>query len=82
MITAALSGELSDVSYILDPIFNVEVPVAVPGVPASVLQPRGTWNDGAEYDAQARRLAEMFSENFKAFEAEVDEVVVKAGPKI
>ena len=82
MITAALSGELSDVDYVLDPIFNLEVPVAVPGVPASVLQPRGTWNDGGEYDAQARRLAEMFSENFKAFEAEVDEVVVKAGPKI
>jgi len=82
MITAALSGALSDVDYLLHPVFNVEVPVAVPGVPASVLQPRGTWSDGADYDAQARRLATMFTENFKAFEAEVDETVVLAGPKV
>ena len=81
MITAALSGGLSDVDYVRDPIFNVDVPVTVSGVPASVLQPRGTWHDGAEYDAQARRLAAMFSENFKTFEGQVDAVVLEAGPK-
>ena len=82
MITSVLSGELSGVDSILHPVFNVEVPVAVPGVPASVLQPRGTWSDGADYDAQARRLAAMFTENFKAFESEVDEAVLLAGPKV
>jgi phosphoenolpyruvate carboxykinase (ATP) len=82
MITAVLSGELSGVGFVLHPVFNVDVPVTVPGVPASVLQPRGTWSDGAEYDAQARRLAAMFTENFKAFEAEVDEAVILAGPKV
>ena len=81
IVTAALSGALSDVDYVRDPVFNVDIPVAVPGVPASVLQPRGTWHDGAEYDAQARRLAEMFSDNFKTFEEDVDEAVVHAGPK-
>ena len=81
MITAALSDELSDVDYVRDPIFNVDVPVAVSGVPEALLQPRGTWDDGAEYDAQARRLAEMFSENFKTFEGQVDAVVLEAGPK-
>ena len=82
MITAVLSGDLSGVDCILHPVFNVEVPVAVPGVPTSVLQPRGTWSNGADYDAQARRLAAMFTENFKAFEAEVGEAVVLAGPKV
>lgn len=82
MITAALSDELLDVDFVRDPIFNVDVPVAVSGVPSSVLQPRGTWHDGEEYDAQARRLAEMFSENFKAFEDQVDEEVILAGPKV
>ena len=82
MITSVLSGELSGVDSILHPVFNVEVPVAVPGVPASVLQPRGTGSDGADYDAQARRLAAMFTENFKAFESEVDEAVLLAGPKV
>ena len=50
-------------------------------MPEALLQPRGTWDDGAEYDAQARRLAEMFSENFKTFEGQVDAVVLEAGPK-
>ncbi len=81
MIAAALSGVLTDVDYVRDAVFNVDVPVAVPGVPGALLQPRGTWNDGAEYDAQARRLAEMFSENFKTFRGDVDDAVVHAGPK-
>ena len=81
LITAALSGELSDVDYVRDPIFNIDVPMTVPGVPASVLQPRETWHSRGEYDAQARRLAEMFSENFQNFQDQVDEAVVQAGPK-
>jgi len=55
--------------------------MSVPGVPASVLQPRETWHSRGEYDAQARRLAEMFSENFQNFQDQVDEAVVQAGPK-
>ncbi len=40
-----------------------------PGVPSGVLDPRGTWPHAADYDAQARKLARMFVDNFSNFEA-------------
>jgi phosphoenolpyruvate carboxykinase (ATP) len=82
MIAAALSGALDDVPYAPDPVFNVEVPATVPDVPADSLRPRASWSDGAAYDAQAGRLAAMFAENFKAFEAEADDEVRRAGPSV
>ena len=54
---------------------------AVPDVPAEVLDPRSTWTDKAAYDAQAKKLAAMFVENFKTFEGDVDAAVVEAGPR-
>ncbi|HUF23863.1 MAG TPA: phosphoenolpyruvate carboxykinase [Vicinamibacterales bacterium] len=81
MIHAALSGELDDVKYENDPIFNVDVPVTVPGVPDEVLKPRNTWADTAAYDAQAKKLAGMFADNFKTFEATATDAVKKAGPR-
>jgi phosphoenolpyruvate carboxykinase (ATP) len=56
------------------------VPVSCPGVPDTVLDPRRTWSDGTAYDAQARRLAEMFRENFQSFAPDVSAEVGAAGP--
>jgi phosphoenolpyruvate carboxykinase (ATP) len=81
MINAALSGALATVSCQRDPIFNVDVPTACPGVPSEVLNPRNTWKDKAAYDQQARKLADMFAENFKTFEATASDEVKAAGPK-
>ena len=82
MLSAALSGALDAVPFERDPVFNVDVPVRCPNVDPTVLQPRGTWNDASEYDAQAAKLAKMFAENFHVFEAEVDDVVNRAGPRV
>ena len=81
MIRAALAGDLDAVPYETDPIFNVAVPTACPGVPPEVLKPRATWSDGAAYDRQAAKLARMFADNVKAFEAEVSPEVCAAGPR-
>jgi phosphoenolpyruvate carboxykinase (ATP) len=81
MIKAALAGALDHVTFELDPIFNVEVPTECPGVPSHVLRPRQTWKDGAAYDAQAKKLATMFGENFKEFEAEASAEIRAAGPR-
>ena len=81
MIKAALSGELDSVGYDRDPIFNVDVPTSCPDVLPEVLKPRNTWPNKAEYDAQAAKLARMFAENFKTFEAGVTPEVRAAGPK-
>jgi phosphoenolpyruvate carboxykinase (ATP) len=80
MINAALSGALDHVGYELDPIFNLEVPSSCPDVPPEVLKPRDTWKDQAAYDAQAKKLAQMFVDNFKLFEATASPAVKAAGP--
>jgi phosphoenolpyruvate carboxykinase (ATP) len=62
-------------------VFGIEVPAAVPGVPAELLTPRSTWADAAAYDAQARKLATMFRENFEQYRSAVPDDVAKAGPR-
>jgi phosphoenolpyruvate carboxykinase (ATP) len=82
MVRAALAGELDDVPTVRDPIFGLDVPKSVPSVPSDVMIPRDTWADPAAYDAQARRLAQMFAKNFEQFAGEAAESVRKAGPKV
>ena len=61
-------------------MFGLEIPAAVPDVPSTLLAPRKTWSDGAAYDAQARKLAGMFRENFTQYAAQVSREVAEAGP--
>jgi phosphoenolpyruvate carboxykinase (ATP) len=81
MVHAAIDGELAGASFDADPVFGLEVPRAVPGVPPEVLRQRATWPDGAAYDAAAARLAKMFKDNFARFEGQVSAEVRKAGPR-
>jgi len=80
MVRAVIGGNLDDAETRVDPFFGLNVPVEVPGVESSVLDPRGTWDDGDAYDEQARRLADLFRENFQRFESQVSEEVRNAGP--
>ena len=80
MLRAALSGALDRGKFNRDPVFGFEVPVSVPDVPDGVLSPRATWNDPAAYDAQAKKLATMFRQNFEQYRAEVPPAVAAAGP--
>jgi phosphoenolpyruvate carboxykinase (ATP) len=81
MVQALLRGDLHDAPTKIDPRFGLAVPTQVAGVPAEVLEPRGTWGDGAAYDAQAHKLAGMFRENFAKFEKFVTPGVAASGPK-
>jgi phosphoenolpyruvate carboxykinase (ATP) len=80
LLRAALDGELDGVEYRTDPTFGFEVPVEVPGVDPSLLDPRSTWRDPDAYDEKARYLATRFQENFEKFGA--DENIVQAGPRV
>ena len=80
MVRAALAGELKNVKTETDAIFGLSVPIEIEGVPSKVLNPRSTWADAAAYDAQARKLAGMFRENFDKF-GNVDAAIKNAGPK-
>ena len=81
MVNAALAGDLDGAEYVTNEIFGLDVPTAVPGVPAEVLSPRSTWADGEAYDASATKLAEMFKANFEKFADQVGDEVKAAGPK-
>lgn len=81
MVTAAIEGHMDHVNYTLDPIFNVYVPDACPGVPETILKPRSTWKDEESYERQARELAALFNENFTRFLEDIPEGIAQAGPK-
>ena len=80
MVHAALVGNLDRAEFRTDPVFGLSVPTSVPGVPAEVLIPRDTWSDGAAYDAQAKKLAGMFRDNFSKFSG-ASEAIRNAGPR-
>jgi phosphoenolpyruvate carboxykinase (ATP) len=81
LLNAALDGSLNGAEFRTDPVFGFEVPVAVPGVDAAILNPRDTWADKANYDATAAKLAGLFTANFAKFEAHVDAGVRAAAPR-
>ena len=64
IVRAVVEGRLRGVETREEPVFGLHVPVAVPDVPTEVLDPRGTWASGEDYDRQAERLKAMFEENF------------------
>ena len=78
LLTAALDGSLNESTFRKDPNFGFEVPVTVPGVDATLLDPRATWSDKAAYDAQAQKLVRMFSDNFEQYLPYIDEDVKAA----
>jgi phosphoenolpyruvate carboxykinase (ATP) len=80
MVHAALGGSLDGAKTRTDPVFGLAVPQAVPNVPTEILDPRATWSDSAAYDAQARKLAEMFRKNFEKF-GTVATKIREAGPQ-
>ncbi|OJX40504.1 MAG: phosphoenolpyruvate carboxykinase (ATP) [Chloroflexi bacterium 44-23] len=82
MVDAILNGSLDAVEFDADPVFGVLIPRSCPGIPAEVLQPRYTWPNPEDYDAQAKKLASMFVKNFSQFADAAPPEVLRAGPII
>ncbi|WP_106639299.1 phosphoenolpyruvate carboxykinase [Allosphingosinicella vermicomposti] len=80
LLNAALDGSLKNVEFRKDPYFGFDVPVSVPGVDTAILDPKSTWADKAEYDATAKKLVQLFIDNFAKFEAHVDQGVRESAP--
>lgn len=81
MVKAALDGILHDVEYEKEPFFGLMIPKTCPDVPTEVLNPKNTWEDKAEYDKVAKKLAKSFVENMKKF-SDVAKEVIESGPKV
>ncbi|RMH73760.1 MAG: phosphoenolpyruvate carboxykinase (ATP) [Gemmatimonadetes bacterium] len=82
IIDAIHSGELAQVNTQEDPVFGLHIPTECPHVPAEILNPKNTWEDKAAYDAAAKRLANLFNENFETYKAGSSEAIINAGPKV
>jgi phosphoenolpyruvate carboxykinase (ATP) len=67
LLKAVLNGSLQHAEFQADPFFGLMVPRDVPGIPASLLNPREAWVDKAAYDRTARDLIARFEKNFANF---------------
>jgi phosphoenolpyruvate carboxykinase (ATP) len=81
MVNAVLRGDLHSVPLTADPVFGLQVPNHISGVPDDVLNPRNTWKDKDAYDAQAKKLGTMFRDNFAKFEKSAGAAVTQSGPR-
>ncbi len=82
MITAALNGELDQVSFDKHSVFGVEVPTACPQVPAEILNPRNTWKDKGAYDQKANQLAKSFVNNFTKYADFANADILAGAPQV
>jgi phosphoenolpyruvate carboxykinase (ATP) len=80
LLQAAMAGELDHVPMRVDPVFGLSVPTTAPQVPVEVLDPRSTWADASAYDEQARRVAQMFTQNFQQYADQVPAAVLAVDP--
>ncbi len=66
MVEACLTGEIEKSEMRKDPYFKVMVPVSCPGIEdSSMLDPGNTWENRADYEARARKLADEFAAYFQ-----------------
>lgn len=79
IITAIVEGKIDGKKIRRDEIFNLQVPLEVPGVDSHILNPRNLWQDKNEYDRKAKELAGLFVENFRKFK-NIPKEVIAAGP--
>ncbi len=82
MITAALTGQLDNVTFENLPVFDLSFPTTCPDVPSEILNPRGTWADKNNYDKTAANLAGQFVKNFEQYAAETSSNILAAAPKV
>ncbi|EPL9571890.1 phosphoenolpyruvate carboxykinase (ATP) [Providencia rettgeri] len=82
IIDAILSGDIEKADTIKLPVFDLEVPTALPGVDTNILDPRNTYADKAQWDEKAKDLANRFVNNFDKYtDTPAGAALVKAGPK-
>ena len=83
IIDDILDGSIDKAPTKVIPYFDFTVPTELPGVDPRILDPRDTYADPKEWDEKARKLAEMFINNFKKFETNATgKALAEAGPKI
>ncbi|BDR35569.1 phosphoenolpyruvate carboxykinase [ATP] [Photobacterium damselae subsp. damselae] len=83
IIDAILDGSIDKAQTKHIPIFNLEVPTALPGVDSNILDPRDTYTDPLQWESKAKDLAERFVNNFDKYTDTTEGAnLVAAGPQL
>ncbi|WP_341504163.1 phosphoenolpyruvate carboxykinase (ATP) [Gallaecimonas sp. GXIMD4217] len=84
IIDAILDGSIENAEFVQLPYFNLAMPTALAGVEdQSILDPRATYGDAAQWDEKARDLAKRFVDNFEKFtDNDEGKALVAAGPQL
>src|SRR5664279_343797 len=83
IINAILDGSISKGEFITLPVFNLNIPVRIPGVDDSILDPGKVWDSPYKWRIAASDLALKFINNFSKFTANQESaMLVSSGPVI
>ena len=83
IIDAILDGSILKAETKKIPMFDFEVPTALPHVNPAILDPRDTYADASVWEEKAKDLAARFIKNFAKYTTnEAGKALVAAGPKL
>ena len=83
IIDAILDGSIETAESKQIPVFNLEVPTALPGVDPAILDPRDTYVDPLQWESKAEDLAQRFIKNFDKYTDNAEgAALVAAGPQL
>ena len=83
IIDAILDGSILKAETKKIPMFDFEVPTALPNVNPAILDPRDTYATAAEWEEKAKDLAARFIKNFSKYTTnEAGKALVAAGPQL
>jgi phosphoenolpyruvate carboxykinase (ATP) len=83
IINAILDKTIDDASFARLPIFNLNIPLSVPGVNSALLDPRKAWSSEEAWTKAAKGLAEKFIKNFAKFTSNADTAkLISSGPTL
>ncbi|MBG5950576.1 MULTISPECIES: phosphoenolpyruvate carboxykinase (ATP) [Proteus] len=82
IIDAILNGDIDKAPMKTLPVFDLEIPTALPGVNSEILDPRDTYADKTQWDTKADDLADRFVKNFDKYtDTPAGQALTKVGPK-
>ena len=81
MITSILNGSINHSKFYKEDYFGLLIPKSLDNVDNNVLNPIDTWKNKEDYHLAAKKLAELFKENFKQYGEEV-KYLLNSGPVV
>lgn len=83
IIDAILDGSIEDSEFETSATFKFQIPKSINNIDSKILNPINAWEDRDAYAESAKKLANLFSNNFKKFsDLEEGKKLDKFGPQI